>query len=175
MAVAPHTEPSLDPVLPHASRVQLLFWFAVQWIVVPVDFVARTVWLIVVVLGDGTEDMLARLVTPLARCLSPGRLLLRMSHDPARHEAYLDGEFARLALEIDRGRFSLRTKIAHRVGHEVHPDGYRLGVHLHPREYRGVPLSRLRRLAAAHSLALEASTDLRDGVVLRPVHAKESW
>ncbi|WP_458245974.1 hypothetical protein [Streptomyces sp. MAI_2237] len=87
----------------------------------------------------------------------------------------LDREFARLALEADRGRFNLHTKIAHRVGHEVHPDGYRLGVLLHPREYRGVPLSALQRLASAHSLALEASTDLRDGVVLRPVHAKDSW
>ncbi|MFF4909660.1 hypothetical protein ACFY2T_32920 [Streptomyces sp. NPDC001260] len=175
MAVTPHIEPSLDPVLPHSSRVQLLSWFAVQWIIVPVDFVARTIWLIVVFLGDGTEDMLARLVTPLARWLSPGKLLLRMSHDPARHEAYLDRKFARVALEIDRRKFSWGTKIAHRVGQEVHPDGYRLGVQLHPREYRGVPLSTLKRLASAHALVLEASTDLKDGVVLRQVHAKDSW
>ncbi|MBA2809408.1 hypothetical protein E0500_018890 [Streptomyces sp. KM273126] len=175
MAAAPHTEQSPDPVLRHPSRLGLLTWFVVQWILIPVDFIARTLWLLVLFFGDGTPDQLLRLLDPPSRFLSPGKLLVRMSHNPAKHEAYLDREFARLAQEIDRGKFSWRTRVFYGVAHEVHSDGYLYRIGVHPREYRGVPLSTLNRLASPHALTVEASSDLKHGVALRPAHVKDSW
>ncbi|MGP2439257.1 hypothetical protein [Streptomyces sp. JW3] len=175
MAAAPHSGTATEPALPHPSRLGLVVWFVVQWVAIPVDFVVRSVWLLAVLFGGGTEDQLARLLEPFARFLSPAALSLRMSHRPAKHEAHLDRELARLTRELDQRSFSLRTRVAYSVAREVRSDGYLYRVGVHPRRYRGVPLSTVERLASVHGLALEASPDLRNGVVLRPVHAKDSW
>ncbi len=163
-------EASADPVLPHASRLGLVVWFVAQWVVIPVDFVFRIAWLLVLFLGNGDEDMLLRPSDALARFLSPSKLMLRMSHNPARHEAHVDREFARLSREMEQQRFGWRTKICHLVMHVGMPDGGFLeGVGLHPREFRGIPLSVLTRTAHKNRLALEASKDLSHGVLLGPV------
>jgi hypothetical protein len=174
MAAAPHPDSLAHPVLPHPSRLGLIVWFAAQWVVIPLEFLARAAWLFVIILGMHNEDPLP-LRDAFARFLSPGKLLLRMSRDPARHEAYLDRKFARLAEEIDQRKFSWRTRICHHVTPEVHPDGYLYCVGLRPRDYRGIPLSTLKRLASAHHLTLEASSNLKNGVALRPVRMKDSW
>jgi hypothetical protein len=173
MAATPHSEPVADPVLPFPSRLGLLLWFVLQWVLIPVEFVAKLVWLLMVIFGDGHEDDLMRLLNVPARFLSPGKLALRLSRNPAKHEAHLSREFARLAGEIERQQFGWRTTIYHFVTLTPMPDGARLkGVALHPREFRGTPVSVLTRLAHRHHLALDIPTDLRRGVSLRPTHRK---
>ncbi|MFG1671059.1 hypothetical protein [Streptomyces sp. Y7] len=169
MAVTP---PS-DPVLPFPSRLGLLLWFVLQWILIPVEFLAKLVLLLMVVFGDGHEDDLMRVLNAPARFLSPGKLILRLSHNATKHEASLEKEFARLSSEIEQQQFGWRTTIYHFVTLERTPDGRRLkGVLLHPREFRGTPVSVLTRLARQHHLALNAPTDLRRGVSLLPSHRK---
>ncbi|WP_158693122.1 hypothetical protein [Streptomyces viridochromogenes] len=144
-----------------------------QWFLIPVEFVAKLVWLLMVLFGDGHEDDLMRILNAPARFISPGKLALRLSRNPIRHEAALDREFARLAGEIERQQFGWRTTIYHFVILASMPDGARLkGVALHPREFRGTPVSVLTRLAHKHLLALDVPTDLRRGVILRPTHRK---
>ncbi|WP_155060018.1 hypothetical protein [Streptomyces blattellae] len=173
MAVTPHSDSGGDPVLPFPSRLGLLLWFVVQWILIPVEFVAKLVWLLVAIFGGGHEDDLMRLLNAPARFISPGKLALRLSRNPAKHEASLDREFARLGGEIERQQFGWRTTIYHYVTLASMPDGGRLkGVALHPREFRGTPVSALTRLADKHHLVLDVPTDLRRGVSLRPIHRK---
>ncbi|GAA4807706.1 hypothetical protein [Streptomyces ziwulingensis] len=118
--------------------------------------------------------MLPRLLEPLSRFMSPVALLRRMSHDVTRHEAHLARELARLAEEAGRHRFSRRSRVFHHVTRQVQPEGWVYLITLHPREYRGVPLSVLRRLASAHAFAGEASPTLKDGVTLRSLPAAGS-
>ncbi|MGW7054537.1 hypothetical protein [Streptomyces sp. NPDC054888] len=160
-------EASADPVLPHPSRLGLMLWFVVQWVLIPVEFVARVVWLVALVLGDGTDDVYLRPLNALARFLSPRKFLVRMSHRPAKHEAHLNREFSRLSQECRRQSFSLRTYIHHAVRLVgLSEGGSEKCVDLPPREYRGVPLSTLTRLASAHDLELAASSRLTDGVMV---------
>lgn len=161
-----------DPVLPHPSRLGLLLWFTVQWIVIPLDIPIRTVCRVVLVIGDGDVGSLMPERFAFHSFLSPRRLLLRLSHDSSRHEAYLDGEFARLSHEIGRQEFSRRTNFHHLGLHAQMPDGsFRKGIWLSPREFRGTPLSTLTRLAYRHGLELDASKGLWR-VALLPKHGK---
>ncbi|MGR8007656.1 hypothetical protein [Streptomyces hypolithicus] len=170
---AAHPEASADPELRHVSRLGLVVWFVAQWVLIPVELIARTAWLLALLLGNGDEDMALRPLDAPARFLSPSKLMLRMSHNPARHEAHLDREFARLSLEMEQQQFGWRTKIYHYVGHVGMPDGgYLKGVGLHSREFRGTPLTALTRIAHKHHLVLEAPKNLRRGVGLRPDQGK---
>ncbi|GHB25769.1 hypothetical protein [Streptomyces chryseus] len=167
MSAAPVPESLADPVLPHPSRLGLMLWFVLQWVLIPAEFVARIVWMVALVFGDGTDDMYLRPLDALARFLSPRKLLLRMSHRPAKHEAHLNREFARLSQECRQQSFSWRTYIHHQVRLVGLSDsGPEKCVDLPPREYRGVPLSVLTRLASAHHLDLDASSRLSDGMTV---------
>jgi hypothetical protein len=173
MAGTLHPDSVADPVLPFPSRLGLLLWFVLQWVLIPLEFLAKLVWLLMVLFGDGHEDDLLRLLNAPARFLSPGKLALRLCRNPEKHEAALDREFGRLAGEMERQRFGWHTTIYHFVTLVPMPDGGHLkGVALHAREFRGTPVSVLTRLAHKHHLALDVPTDLRRGVVLRPTHRK---
>lgn len=172
MATSSQADSVADPVLPFPSRLGLLLWFVLQWVLIPVECMVKLVWMLLVLFGDGHEDDLMRLLNAPARFVSPGKLLLRLSHNPRRHEASLDREFARLGGEIERQQFSWRTTIYHCVTLQTTPDGGRVkGVVLHPREFRGTPVSVLTRLAHKHHFALDAPADLRR-VGLLPNHRK---
>ncbi|MBT2504804.1 hypothetical protein J7I98_02620 [Streptomyces sp. ISL-98] len=148
----------------------LLLWFVVQWVLIPLDFVVRAVWLVMVALGNGDPDLIGRLRNATARFLSPSKLWVRMSRNPARQEAYLDEQFARLAPELVQQRFSWRTGFYHRVDTLGADRDHLSGVVLHPREYRGVPSSTVIRIAHRHHLTvgLAWSTGLTDGLILGP-------
>jgi hypothetical protein len=172
MASTPRSQSSVDPVLPHPSRLGLVLWFVVQWVVIPVDIPIRLVCRILLVLGGGDNGTLMPERFALHSFLAPRRLLLLLSHDSSKHEAYLDREFARLAREIERQQFGWRTKFRHLGLHALMSDGgFLKGVWLSPREFRGTPLSTLTRLAHNHGLDLEASPGLRR-VALLPKNGK---
>lgn len=76
MAATPHSESVADPVLPFPSRLGLLLWFVLQWVLIPVEFVAKLVWLLMVIFGDGHEDDLMRLLN------APARFLARQAGTP---------------------------------------------------------------------------------------------
>lgn len=162
MASAARSQASVDPVLRHPSRLKLILWFTVQWIVIPVDIPVRPVCRLLLVLGDGDTGSLWPDRFAYHSFLSPRMLLLRLSHDASRHEAHLDREFARMAREIARQEFSRDTTFARWLVPVLMPDGGFLnGVWLSPRDYRGTPLSTLTRLAHAHELGLHTSPELR--------------
>ncbi|MFC7308680.1 hypothetical protein ACFQVC_31245 [Streptomyces monticola] len=172
MAHESYVGPTADPVLPFPSRLGLLLWFVLQWVLIPVEFVLKIVWVPFVVFGDGHADDLMRIFDAPARFLSPGKLMLRLSHDAAKREAALDREFARLAGEIGQQQFSWHTRIFHYLTLTPAADGGRRlkAVALHAREYRGIPVSVLQRTALRHGLVLEARKNLKDGVQLLPAH-----
>ncbi|MEY9994730.1 hypothetical protein ABIE67_006762 [Streptomyces sp. V4I8] len=149
-----------------------MLWFTVQWIVIPVDIPIRTVCRILLVIGDGDVGSLMPERFAFHSFLSPHRLLLRLSHDSSKHEAYLDREFARLSHEIAQQEFSRRTNFHHLGLPALMPDGgFLKGVWLSPREFRGTPLSTLTRLAHNHGMDLDASKGLWR-VALLPKHGK---
>jgi hypothetical protein len=172
MASAPRSQSSVDPVLPHPSRLGLVLWFVVQWVVIPVDIPIRLLCRILLVLGEGDSGTFMPERFALHSFLPPRRLLLLLSHDSSKHEASLNRKFGRLSHEIARQQFSKRTKFHHLFLHVLMPDGgFLKGVWLSPRDFRGTPLSTLTRLAHSHGLDLEASPGLRR-VALLPKHAK---
>jgi hypothetical protein len=172
MTSAPRSQSPIDPVLPHPSRLWLVLWFTMQWIIIPVDIPIRTVCRVLLVIGDGDVGSLLPERFAFHSFLSPRRLLLRLSRDSSKHEAYLDREFARLSHEIARQEFSRRTNFCHLGVPALMPDGQFLkGVWLSPREFRGTPLSTLTRLAHKNGLDLDASKGLRQ-VALLPKHGK---
>ncbi|MGW1958243.1 hypothetical protein ACWCPI_36780 [Streptomyces sp. NPDC001920] len=172
MASTPHSPSSVDPVLPHPSRLGLVLWFIVQWVVIPLDIPIRLVCRLVLVIGEGDVGSLLPDRFAFHSFLSPDRLMLRLSHDASKHEAYLDREFARLSHEIARQEFSRRTNFHHLGAPALMPDGgFLKGLWLSPREFRGTPLSTLTRLAYKHGLNLDASKGLRH-VALLPQHGK---
>ncbi len=164
---------SADPVLPHASRVGLIVWFFAQWVMIPVEFIVRPLWLLILFL-DG-EAFTERIFEAPRRFLSPVKLMLRMSHDPVRHEAYLDREFARISAEMGKGKYSWRTRFYHYVGARWgtgarNRESPLVGVMVGCREYRGTPLSVMRGIAHRHRLILDVPkpNSLRPSVSLRP-------
>ncbi|MGW7054538.1 hypothetical protein [Streptomyces sp. NPDC054888] len=140
---------------------------------IPVQCVTRPLWLLILFLGG--ESFTERILEAPRRFLTPAKLVLRMSHDPARHERYLDREFGRISAEMQKGKYGWRTRFYHYVGARW-VTGTRdrenplVGVMVGCREYRGVPLSVMRGIARRHRLILDTPTpnSIRPSVSLRP-------
>lgn len=101
----------LDGVLRPPSRLAVLLWFTCQWFLIPVELVVRLVWNLVMFFGDGVNG--ADMRAPLARFVSPAKLSLFMSRNPARWEGHVDVLFSRLVGALRSERAPLSTSLRH--------------------------------------------------------------
>ncbi|MFE9398770.1 hypothetical protein [Streptomyces flavidovirens] len=147
------TNPPTDaPVLPVLPRSALLLWFAVQWIAIPLEVLARIAVMAVKVAGDATSADGTDPRRAVARATSLRSLRFQMSRDPAKRKAHLEQKVAVLAEELRTQRFTLTTSLFHAPRWKASPGNK--GLTLRPRDYRGIPKNTIEQIVASHGLRL---------------------
>ncbi|MFJ9589864.1 hypothetical protein [Streptomyces acidicola] len=159
---ATSSQRSMAPALPLLPRWALLLWFIVQWIVIPLEAVARCLLLAFKLVADA-EGANSDGIDPrraVARATSPRSLRFQMSRDPAKRRAHLDRKIAELAEQIRTQRFTLGTSVFHAPRWNARKDSK--GLTLRPRDYRGLPENTIEEIIASHGLRVSGDdTSLR--------------
>ena len=145
--------PELGPAKPR-PRIVLLFCFLVSPIWLPIEFLLRITWNVVMLVGDGGDS--AEVLPPLSRWMTPSRLVREWSRNPARWERHLDRVMAELSAhhKHDSSSFnlsSLRVEIRHQPAASL----------LHARDYYGVGVGAVVEAAHRHGLAVMISEAAR--------------
>ncbi|WP_155057347.1 hypothetical protein [Streptomyces blattellae] len=140
------------PVLPVLPRSALFLWFVVQWVVIPLEVVARCLLLAFKLVADAdganTDGIDPR--RAVARATSPSSLAFQMSRDTAKRQTHLERKVAALAEQIRTQRFSLATSVFHAPRWKVRKDSR--GLTLRPRDYRGLPENMIEEIVSSHGL-----------------------
>ncbi|MFD8482709.1 hypothetical protein [Kitasatospora sp. NPDC059673] len=166
--------PPLTPSAGRRSRIGLVLWCAVQWVVIPVDVLTRLVWMPLTVLAETVDSVewLERgwrrtLVRPLSRFVGPARLAREWGEDQRRWDARMAEICGVAAAAYARGsnaKYALRGWADMRWGY-----GTRSFL-MTPKDYRGAHPERIRAIAAQHGLVARSLG--KAGIELVPAVAR---
>ncbi|MFG2698731.1 hypothetical protein [Kitasatospora sp. NPDC048407] len=167
----------LTPSAGRRSRIGLVLWFAVQWVLVPLDLMARLLYVPVFVVIEVATDLewpdrgwLRMLLRPLTRFVGPVRLVREWGDGERLWDARMAAICRTAAAAYARrpaGKQELDGWAGLRWGSEMS------AFLLSPKDYRGVRPERIHAIAAEHGLTARSAGEF--GVELAPVAPVAAW
>ncbi|MGW4383462.1 hypothetical protein [Kitasatospora sp. NPDC004531] len=162
--------PPLTPSAGRRSRLGLLLWFAVQWVVIPVDLLTRLLYVPVLVVIEVVTDLewpdrgwLRMLLRPVTRFVGPARLVREWGEDQRLWDARMRSICRSAAAAYARrpaGKRQLDGWAGLRWGDDM------FTFVLSPKDYRGARPERIHAIAAEHGLLARSAAEF--GVQLSP-------
>lgn len=168
---APPQSVTLTPSAGQRSKLGLLFWCLAQWILIPLDFLTRLIYVPVIAVIEAVSDLswpdpdwLRFLVRPVTRWVGPIRLAREWGSCGKRWDVHMNHlcEVAVRAYERQRntGQQNFTGWTFLRYGAEGN------ALLLSPKDYRGLTSERIHAIAASRGLVARSGGPF--GITLVP-------